>query len=172
MVSKFLADKDIRKEGSGNAGARNAGRLYGQKAFIFTFFGDALKGAFIVYLGRFLDYSTSILLLGLLFTCAGHIKPIFFQWKGGKGISAFIGGMIAIQPIFIFIILASFLLFYLIYRSFTVPGLLSLASCCVAFLFLKESLANFFIAMMLMAIIMLSHNIPLRNFMPKKSNDN
>jgi len=85
VVSKFLADKDIRKEGSGNAGARNAGRLYGQKAFIFTFFGDALKGAFIVYLGRFLDYSTSILLLGLLFTCAGHIKPIFFQWKGGKG---------------------------------------------------------------------------------------
>ncbi|WP_375709398.1 glycerol-3-phosphate acyltransferase [Niallia sp. NCCP-28] len=172
IISKFLANKDIRKEGSRNAGARNAGRLYGKKAFIFTFFGDALKGAFIVYLGRLLGYSTSILLLGLLFACAGHIKPIFFQWKGGKGISSFIGGMITIQPIFIFIILAAFLLFYLIYRSFTVPGLLSLAACCVSFLFLEESLASFFIATMLMAMIVLSHNIPLRHFIQKKSNDN
>ncbi|WP_157827651.1 glycerol-3-phosphate acyltransferase [Niallia nealsonii] len=172
VVSKFLANKDIRKEGSKNAGARNAGRLYGKKAFICTFFGDALKGAFIVYLGRVLDYSTSILLLGLLFACAGHIKPIFFQWKGGKGISAFIGGIIVIQPIFIVIILASFLLFYLIYRSFTVPGLLSLATCCVSFLFLKENIFSFFIAMILMAMIILSHNIPLRHFIPKKVNTN
>lgn len=155
-----------------NAGARNAGRLYGKKAFILTFFGDALKGAFIVYLGRVLDYSTSILLLGLLLTCVGHIKPIFFRWKGGKGISAFIGGMITIHPIFIVIILVSFLLFYLIYRSFTVPGLLSLSVCCVSFLFLEEDITSFLIAMVLMAIIILSHEIPLRQFIQKKSNDN
>jgi len=93
MIIKWKYGMDIREVGSGNPGARNMGRLYGKGYFIATFLGDALKGAIIVYIARILFGDSILLLLSLLAIVVGHIYPIFFKYKGGKGISTFIGGM-------------------------------------------------------------------------------
>ena len=50
IISNFFFKKDIRIEGSGNPGARNAGRVFGKKAFVATFIGDALKGVLAICL--------------------------------------------------------------------------------------------------------------------------
>ncbi|MCH6269280.1 glycerol-3-phosphate acyltransferase [Neobacillus citreus] len=124
LVSMLLKGQDIREQGSGNVGARNAGRVYGKKAFVLTFLGDALKGAFVVLAGRYLlHFSETVQLLGLVFVIVGHLKPIVLKFKGGMGISTFIGGIIAFEPLIASIIVLAFLVLYPFLKSFTFTGL-------------------------------------------------
>lgn len=123
FVLKIFGDKDIREEGSGNAGARNAGRVLGKKAFLLTFAGDALKGALVIWAGRVFGLPEELQLIGLGAAVLGHIKPVLFGFKGGKGISTFIGGMLAFEPFTAAVIVAGFLLLYPMAKSFTVAGL-------------------------------------------------
>lgn len=85
IISKDRYGKDIRESGSGNAGATNMLRTYGKKAAILTFLGDAVKTALAVILGRFSIGYTGAFIAGL-FCIIGHAYPIFFRFKGGKGV--------------------------------------------------------------------------------------
>lgn len=123
LVIKSLYRNDIRQQGSGNVGARNAGRVHGKKAFVITFFGDAVKGAIVIGLARYLHFSESIQLLGLWIAILGHIWPITLKFKGGKGISTFIGGIVAFNPIIALVIILAFLILYPLTRSLTLGGL-------------------------------------------------
>jgi acyl phosphate:glycerol-3-phosphate acyltransferase len=123
LVTKMFYHKDIRLHGSGNAGARNAGRLHGKNAFVLTFLGDALKGVLVIVIARYLEFSSAIQLLGLGFAILGHVKPIILKFKGGKGISTFIGGMIMFEPLLIPVIIIGFLVLYPFTKSFTFAGL-------------------------------------------------
>ncbi|HYK71989.1 MAG TPA: glycerol-3-phosphate acyltransferase [Pseudoneobacillus sp.] len=123
IVSKLFYHQDISQQGSGNVGARNAGRVYGKKAFVLIFLGDALKGFVVVYAGIYLDHSQSVQMLGLGLAVLGHIKPILFKFKGGKGISTFIGGIITFEPLNVLVIILTFILTYPFTKSFTFSGL-------------------------------------------------
>ncbi|WP_442599607.1 glycerol-3-phosphate acyltransferase [Neobacillus sp. D3-1R] len=123
LVSKFIYHQDIRIQGSRNVGARNAGRVYGKKAFILIFLGDAIKGIIVVLCGKFLNFSESVQLLALGMAILGHIKPAVLKFKGGKGISTFIGGIIAFEPINVIVIIIAFLLTIPFTKSFTFSGL-------------------------------------------------
>ncbi len=95
IVTKLKHNVDIRQEGSGNPGARNMGRVYGKGYFVATFLGDAIKGAIVVSVAKYLFEDSTFVMLTLLAVLLGHIYPIVFKGKGGKGISTFIGGLIA-----------------------------------------------------------------------------
>lgn len=123
LITKLFYHKDIRLHGSGNVGARNAGRLHGKKAFVLIFLGDALKGALVIWLARYLEFSAPIQLLGLGMAMIGHLKPVTLKFKGGKGISTFIGGMIMFEPLLILVIIIGFLVLYPFTKSFTFAGL-------------------------------------------------
>ena len=123
LVIKLLYRKDIRQQGSGNVGARNAGRVHGKKAFVATFLGDAFKGVIIILVGRYLHFSETIQLLGLAIAILGHLWPVTLKFKGGKGISTFIGGIVAFQPLTAFVIVICFLILYPPSKSFTLAGL-------------------------------------------------
>ncbi|MEI2465437.1 glycerol-3-phosphate acyltransferase [Niallia taxi] len=165
IVGKMQSGGDIRAEGSKNPGARNAGRLYGKKALILTFLGDAMKGAAVIIIGRLLGFSTAVQLFGLLFVCIGHIKPVLFQMKGGKGISTLIGGLLAVNFWFVPIIIISFFLFYLLYKGFTVPGLLSLLVCAVALFFIEKEVLPGIIALLVVTIVICAHKLNWRQFL-------
>ncbi len=123
LVTKVFFQEDIRKHGSRNVGARNAGRLHGKKAFVLTFFGDALKGALVIFLARVLQFSEPIQLIGLALAIVGHIKPVILRFSGGKGISTFIGGMLMFQPLIAPVVILAFIVFHLFVNSFTLAGL-------------------------------------------------
>jgi acyl phosphate:glycerol-3-phosphate acyltransferase len=123
LIIKMFYQKDIRQLGSGNVGARNAGRIHGKKAFILIFLGDALKGVVVIWLARYLDFSAPVQLLGLGMAIIGHLKPVTLRFKGGKGISTFIGGMIMFEPLLIPVIIIGFLVLYPFTKSFTFAGL-------------------------------------------------
>jgi glycerol-3-phosphate acyltransferase PlsY len=123
LVTKTLYHQDIRLQGSGNVGARNVGRLHGKRAFVLIFFGDAFKGALVLLIARSLQFPDYVQLIGLGMALLGHIKPITLNFKGGKGISTFIGGMIVFEPLLILVVILGFLILYPFTKSFTFSGL-------------------------------------------------
>lgn len=85
IVSKVLYNDDIRNYGSGNAGFTNMMRTYGKKGALITFAGDMLKTIVAVMIGWCtLGYLTAYL---AGFACfIGHIFPVFYKFRGGKGV--------------------------------------------------------------------------------------
>ena len=97
IISKKMAGFDVREKGSGNAGATNMLRAVGKKAAALTLLGDALKGVvailFAIIVGAIakdLDKALLVQLAGIL-VVIGHTFPIFFGFKGGKGVATSLG---------------------------------------------------------------------------------
>lgn len=87
IMSKCLLGGDVRKKGSGNAGATNMARVYGMKAGFFTLLGDIAKAGLTILIGWMLLGDWGIAVGG--FAClVGHCFPIYYGFKGGKGVSA------------------------------------------------------------------------------------
>ncbi len=88
---------DIRKEGSGNIGSTNVFRVAGKKEGLFVFILDFLKGYLPVL--YFTDISVLAGILALLGAIVGHMTTPFLKFKGGKGVAAGFGGIIALMPL-------------------------------------------------------------------------
>jgi len=98
LVGKVFLNKDVRKFGSGNAGATNAIRAFGLKIGILVFLGDLLKGVAAVLIGRYIEPIYGQYIAGI-FLIIGHNWPAVLKFKGGKGIASSIGVMLVINPI-------------------------------------------------------------------------
>ena len=107
IVPKIMYKKDIREYGSGNAGATNAFRVFGKIAGVIVLLLDFSKSlAYLLVLEHKFEESSMIMLAYAgLFVVIGHIFPVFFGFKGGKGVSATGGTIAAICP-FAFVPLA------------------------------------------------------------------
>jgi acyl phosphate:glycerol-3-phosphate acyltransferase len=94
LFARWLRKIDIREHGSGNAGATNTLRVLGKRPAIAVFALDIAKGSAAVLLGRLIggDQSWVPVACGLA-AIAGHNWPVFFRFKGGKGIATTIGAM-------------------------------------------------------------------------------
>lgn len=93
IVCKLLQLPDPRTEGSGNPGATNVLRVGGKKAAAITLIGDALKGFIPVFIASKLDATPLIVGLTALGAVLGHLFPIFFKFKGGKGVATSFGSL-------------------------------------------------------------------------------
>lgn len=92
LVSGALFGKDIRTEGSGNAGATNMARVFGWGAGLLTLAGDAAKALVCMLAGKALAGDWGLALAGMA-CILGHCYPVFHGFKGGKGVS--VGGVMA-----------------------------------------------------------------------------
>ena len=86
ILSTYVMHTDVRKHGSGNAGATNIARVFGLRAGVLTLLGDMLKTVAAGLIGQLLAGR-----LGLVIGCAGcvigHSWPVFFKFRGGKGVA-------------------------------------------------------------------------------------
>ena len=108
LISKFVYHDDVRKHGSGAAGMTNMLRTFGKKAAAMTAAVDVLKGVAAVCIGRWMfhllpaDAGVSPYLgvyLAAIFAVLGHLYPLYFGFKGGKGVLVAGGAILAIQPV-------------------------------------------------------------------------
>ena len=108
VSGKFYHD-DIRNHGSGNAGFTNIMRIYGKRAAVITFVGDILKTVLAILIGWCcLGYLTAFI---AGFACfLGHIFPVFYQFRGGKGILCLTAMLFMLDWRIFLILLAVFLL--------------------------------------------------------------
>ncbi len=101
IISKFHKGKDIREFGSGNAGMTNMLRTFGRRAATWTFIGDFAKGALVVFIARYISkefaLTVDISYVAALFVILGHIFPVYFKFKGGKGIATAFGAMFVLN---------------------------------------------------------------------------
>ncbi|MDP3745231.1 MAG: glycerol-3-phosphate 1-O-acyltransferase PlsY [Methylotenera sp.] len=99
LVSKLFGLPDPRTVGSGNIGATNVARSGKKSAAIFTLLGDVFKGWFPVWLALqsgMLMWVVSAVGLAVFF---GHLYPIYYRFKGGKGVATALGVMLAMSPL-------------------------------------------------------------------------
>ncbi|MBF0751394.1 MULTISPECIES: glycerol-3-phosphate 1-O-acyltransferase PlsY [unclassified Pasteurella] len=96
LICKMMGLPDPRQHGSHNPGATNVLRIGGGWGALWVLIFDILKGMFPVWVGYYLGLTQFELGMVALGTCLGHIFPIFFQFRGGKGVATAFG---AIAPI-------------------------------------------------------------------------
>lgn len=92
IVSKKIFGADVRGMGSGNAGATNMARSFGLSAGIVTLLADASKAAIAMVIGKLLLGDLGLAICGTA-SVLGHCFPVFYGFKGGKGVS--VGAAIA-----------------------------------------------------------------------------
>lgn len=109
VISKLFYHDDIRKYGSGNAGATNMARTYGKKAAIFTFLCDGLKGVASILIAcavfgcpsgeRYYIFLVTVAYFSAFFCSLGHVFPCFAHFRGGKGFATTALSIFALNPL-------------------------------------------------------------------------
>lgn len=114
IISKYKYHEDVRSKGSGNAGTTNMMRTYGKSAAVFTLVGDMSKAVVAVMLGTLFNGNMGAYLAALL-CVVGHAYPVFFKFKGGKGVAVTAAALLCLNPI----VFAILLLIFVIVVAFT-----------------------------------------------------
>ena len=96
LVCRALGLPDPRGEGSGNPGATNVLRIAGRGPAALTLAGDVLKGLAPVLLAKVLSPSPTAAALCALAAFLGHLYPVFFRFRGGKGMATALGAIAAL----------------------------------------------------------------------------
>ncbi|HYN76252.1 MAG TPA: glycerol-3-phosphate 1-O-acyltransferase PlsY [Lamprocystis sp. (in: g-proteobacteria)] len=91
LVCRLMGLPDPRTQGSNNPGATNVLRFGGKKAAAITLFGDSLKGFFPMLVGHLLGVAPWVLAVTGLAAFLGHLFPVFFGFRGGKGVATALG---------------------------------------------------------------------------------
>ncbi len=120
---------DIKKAGSGNAGTTNALRVLGKKAALITLCIDILKGFIAVFIAVKLLNHDGYALFSALFVFLGHVWPVLYAFKGGKGVATAFGALLAVRWEMALICLAIVILIVIFTR------MVSLGSVCAAIIF-------------------------------------
>lgn len=118
---------DIRKEGSGNAGTTNVLRVLGKKAALATLLIDILKGTVAVILAGLLLGKPAAMVAVLAVFC-GHVWPVFFGFKGGKGVATAFGALCGLHPALGFSCLGVVLIVVLLTRRMSAGSLVGALS--------------------------------------------
>ncbi len=163
---KIFYKLDLRNYGSGNAGATNALRVFGNRAGAIVLLLDAMKGFLAVYLSHFsatafLNENHFIVYQLLLGTMAllGHVFPVFAGFRGGKGIATLVGIAIAMFPLAVLICLAVFLLFFLPTRYVSLGSMAAALTFPVVIIFILQStlLAEIIFALAVAVFVPFTH---------------
>jgi len=112
IICRLMGLPDPREQGSGNPGATNVMRIGGKKAATITLLGDFLKGFIPVYVANLLGVSVDLLAVIGLAAFMGHLYPIFFRFKGGKGVATSIGVLLGFSWLLGFAFIGTWLLIY------------------------------------------------------------
>lgn len=149
---------DIKKEGSGNAGTTNALRVMGKKAGVITLVVDILKGTAAVLLGGLLAGEPGSMWCVIAVFC-GHIWPVFFGFKGGKGVATAFGALLGLNPLLAVIVLGIVIAAVLISKRMSVGSILGAVSFPFIAIFLEPDFVIFGTVLALIVIVKHRANI-------------
>ncbi|WP_446808745.1 glycerol-3-phosphate 1-O-acyltransferase PlsY [Methylomonas sp. 2BW1-5-20] len=127
IVCKTMGLADPRENGSGNPGATNVMRIGGKKAAAITLMGDALKGLLPVLLAKILGADSLVLSLVVFAAFLGHLYPIFFGFKGGKGVATSLGVTLGVDWLLGLAVSGTWLLIYKIGKISSLAALVAAA---------------------------------------------
>ena len=125
---RIIHSVDIRKHGSGNAGATNSLRVLGKKAGVIVLIIDFLKGLLPVLLAQYLGFDELIIALAGFAAVIGHLLPVFSNFQGGKGVATSMGVIIGILPVGALVCFIVFLIIVTLTKYVSLGSILGAAS--------------------------------------------
>ena len=161
--------RDIRDEGSKSSGATNAFRVMGVKIGLLTFLGDFLKATIALWIGRLLAGEQGALTAGF-YVVIGHNWPVYYRFRGGKGIACSIAVMLWLFPIEALIALLAALLVVIFTKYVSLASLSFLFICAVAVSITHGLIPNGCIVFLLFALALFQHRSNLKRLMKGEEN--
>jgi glycerol-3-phosphate acyltransferase PlsY len=157
LYAKVTGARDPRESGSKNAGATNILRSEGKTAALVVLIGDLAKGAIAVLIAKFMGLYGFNLGLVALAAVVGHIFPVFFRFKGGKGVATAIGSLFGLSLILFIIAVAVFVAIVILTRYASAASLGAWSVVTAVSLFIAPS---YFIPLLLMMVIIFIKHLP------------
>lgn len=161
IVSKCMKIDDPRSYGSNNAGATNVMRSGNKKAAVLTLLGDLIKGLVVVLFARYfmrgIDGGEAIVGICGMLVVFGHIFPIFFKFKGGKGVATAIGVMLGFSPLLALLLIITW---FVVFKASRVSSLAAVIATLLSPLYayiLFGNTAYFGATLMIAVLVVLKH---------------
>lgn len=150
---------DIKKEGSGNAGTTNALRVLGAKAAVITLVVDILKGLLPAILFSLIFGMPELCYWSSLAAFIGHLFPVYYGFKGGKGVAVAFGGLLGVNWKLALLCLLTVVIVTLITKRMSAGSISGAALAVVYAIFLEKGFLPFIIIMAALIIFMHRGNI-------------
>jgi glycerol-3-phosphate acyltransferase PlsY len=128
LLSKIMGFQDPRSEGSKNPGATNVLRIAGKKAAFLTLVGDCLKGLIPVLVAAALFVDPLVVALSAFAAFAGHCFPVFFAFRGGKGVATAMAATVGFDWVAGAILIAIWLLFARVFKISSLAAIVSFSA--------------------------------------------
>ncbi len=145
---------DIKEKGSGNAGTTNALRVMGKKAGAITMVVDILKGVAAVLIGFVFAGSMGAYCCAL-FVFLGHVWPMIYRFRGGKGVATTFGALLAVNPLYAVVMLAIVAIFVLITKRMSVGSVAGAVALPVVAFFMEPAFV--WVAAIMTIILLVKH---------------
>ena len=170
IVCRFFRLPDPRTQGSGNPGATNALRIGGKKVALLVFLGDFLKGLLPVLLACYIIhtqlYNNNIISLIALAVILGHIYPVFFKFKGGKGVATAAGVLWGLSWPAALAVMLTWFIMAIFTRYSSLAAIIAALSAPLYIYFIAPGHTGLLI--FISAIILYKHYANIKNLLAKK----
>jgi len=157
IVCKTMYLPDPRSMGSNNPGATNVLKLGGKKAAAITLLGDCLKGLIPILVAFYLDFNELILSLVAFAAFIGHLYPVFFNFKGGKGVATAFGVFIGLSWQVAILVLVTWLIIVKIFKLSSLGALVTALLAPLYFYLLSGSLYFTGVSIVLSILLIYKH---------------
>lgn len=165
VVCRLMGLPDPRGEGSGNPGATNVFRIGGKKAAAITLAGDVLKGLIPVLLAKAFGVSELILLAVVLAAFMGHLFPVFFGFRGGKGVATGFGVLLGASWLLGLMVFATWLLAYKLFKVSSLSALSAAVLTPVYAWFVTGSVNMLAVSLFISTILLWRHESNIRRLL-------
>ena len=168
LVCKLLGLSDPRTGGSGNPVTTNVMRLHGKTAAFLTLTGDVFKGIIPVLLAKVIVGSEFIIALSGFASFLGQIFPIYFKFKGGKGVATLIGILLATHWLLGLAYVITWILTAAIFRYSSLAALIATLSIPFYTYFLEQNFQYTVSFSMIAVILFWRHKSNIHNLLNNK----
>lgn len=165
VVARVMGLPDPRTVGSGNPGATNVLRHGGKKAAAITLVGDILKGVIPVLLARSITSDPQVIAFTALAAFLGHLYPVFFGFKGGKGVATAFGALVAMSGWVGLALVGTWLVMAAISRISSLSALSAAALAPLYAWLLLPSVVYFYVTLLMSALLVWRHRSNIRKLM-------
>ncbi|MDR2395615.1 MAG: glycerol-3-phosphate 1-O-acyltransferase PlsY [Endomicrobium sp.] len=170
IITKMVVNVDIRKVGSNNPGTTNVLRIAGTWPAIFTLILDAFKGFIVVFFAIYISDSFSYSVMVCFAVLLGHMFPIFFSFKGGKGVATGLGVFLALMPMPTVIAFSIFILVFLCFSYISLSSICAALSLPIGSYFCGYSLEAIIFSFAIAMLIIYKHKSNLKRLKEGKEN--
>ena len=172
LLSKIFKIQDPRSFGSKNPGATNVMRSGKKFVALLTLLGDMLKGTLVVLIAKYyLNFNDDQVLLIAAVVFIGHLFPVYYQFKGGKGVATALGVLLAIDSNIAILVLLIWLIVFLVSRISSLSAITA-ALCLPLIAFFMPIDQNFlWLSLFLSMFLIYRHKENIKNLLEKKESN-